>query len=535
MRVEQMSIEQKVGQILMFGYQTMDIPDEMKAWIKQHQIGNVILFSRNISTPEENFERMRVLQGWAREAKHAYPLFIATDQENGVVTRLQKGATRFPGAMALGATGKPENAKLIYQATGEELRASGISINFAPTIDVNLNPLNPVIGVRSFGEAPEYVARFGKAAVHGLLTSGVVPAVKHFPGHGDTSTDSHDEIPVLRHDRKRLMDAELVPFQSCIESGVPMVMVGHISLPLIDESGSPASISAELVMGILRQTLGFQGVAVTDCLEMAAIAGSIGVPEAAVRAIQAGIDLVLVSHTLEIQQKTHARLIQSIHRGEISLQRINEAVDRVLQLKKRFLSWEECLAAKGQTFDCKRHEKLAEEILGQAVTLVKNDDQLLPLAKNTHQLGVVFPGVTNLTMAEERLSLSETLMEPLRKYAAAQGHIFSSLDPSEGEGERIVNEIADTEIVLVFTYNAHIYKGQSRFVGKLKQSGKKVIAVALRNPYDLTELPEVDVFLAVYDHGEKAIELIADILFGERPAFGQLPVSICFNRHSKTE
>lgn len=535
MRAEQMSIEQKVGQILMIGYQTMDIPDEMEAWIKQHQIGNVILFSRNISTPEETFERMRVLQGWAREAKQAYPLFIATDQENGVVTRLQKGATRFPGAMALGATGNPDNARLIYQATGDELRASGISVNFAPTIDVNLNPLNPVIGVRSFGEDPEIVARFGKAAVRGLLTSGVVPAVKHFPGHGDTSTDSHDEIPVLRHDRKRLMDAELVPFQSCIESGVPMVMVGHISLPLIDESGSPASISAELVTGILRQTLGFQGVAITDCLEMTAIAGSIGVPEAAVRAVQAGIDLVLVSHTLDVQQKTHARLIQAIHRGEISLQRLNEAVDRVIQLKKRFLSWEECLAVKGPSFDHNRHAIIAEEILAQAVTMVKNEDQLLPLSKNTHQLGVVFPGVTNLTLAEDGVPLSDSLVEPLRKYGAVKGHFLSSLDPSKKEVERITGEVAETEIVLVFTYNAHVYKGQALVARKLKQSGKKVVAVALRNPYDLTEFPEVDAYLAAYDHGQKAIGLIADVLFGEREAVGQLPVSICFNCHSKTE
>ncbi|MGG4495986.1 glycoside hydrolase family 3 N-terminal domain-containing protein [Brevibacillus reuszeri] len=526
MRAEQMSVEQKVGQILMIGYQTMDIPAEMEAWIKQHQIGNVILFSRNISTPEETYERMRVLQVWAREAEQPYPLFIATDQENGVVTRLQKGATRFPGAMAIAATGTPDNARHVYQATGEELRASGISVNFAPTIDVNLNPLNPVIGVRSFGEAPEYVAQFGKAAVQGLLCSGVVPAVKHFPGHGDTSTDSHEEMPVLRHERRRLMEAELVPFQHCIKAGVPMVMIGHISLPLIDASGSPASTSTEIVTGILRDTLGFQGVAITDCLEMSAIAGSIGVPEAAVRAIQAGIDMVLVSHSQDIQQKTWARLMQAIQHGEISLQRVNEAVARVAQLKKRFLSWEGCLAAKGASFDRERHEKMAEDILSQAVTLVKNENQLLPLAKNTHPLGVVFPGVTNLTSAEEKLSLSDKLVEPLRKYGQVNGYFLSSLDPSESEVERIATEVADSNIVVVFTYNAHIYKGQALCVRKLKQLGKKVVAVALRNPYDLTAFPEVDAFLAGYDHGKKAIEVIIDVLFGERQAVGKLPVTV---------
>ncbi|MGG1662968.1 glycoside hydrolase family 3 N-terminal domain-containing protein [Brevibacillus sp. NRS-1366] len=535
MRAEQMTVEQKVGQILMIGYQTMDIPAEMETWIRKRHIGNVILFSRNIDTPEKTFERMRVLQSWAREAKQPYPLLIGTDQENGVVTRLQRGATRFPGAMALGATGNPKHAKRIYQATGEELRSAGISINFAPTIDVNLNPLNPVIGVRSFGEDPECVSRFGEAAVQGLLASNVIPAVKHFPGHGDTSTDSHEAIPVLRHDLKRLTDAELVPFRRCIEAGVPMVMVGHISLPMIDESGSAASTSTEMVTEILRNSLRFEGVAITDCMEMAAIANSIGVPEAAVLAIQAGIDMVLISHTQDVQKKTHARLLEAIHRKEISLNRVNEAVARVVQLKKRFLSWESCLAEKGPSFDRDSHEKMAEETLSQAVTLVKNENQLLPIAKSIRQLGVVLPGVTTLTLAEDDQSLSEDLLAPLQKYCAVNGQILSSLDPLQSEVERIVTEVAKTEIVIVFTYNAHIYKGQALLVQRLKQSGKKVVAVALRNPYDLMEFPEVDTYLAVYDHGKKAIERIADVLFGKCQAVGQLPVSIRYNRHSKTE
>ncbi|EJL31926.1 glycoside hydrolase family 3 protein [Brevibacillus sp. BC25] len=526
MQAELMTVEQKVGQLLMIGYPTLDIPEEMEAWIKQKQIGNVILFSRNIGTPEETYQRVQKLQSWAYESLHPYPLLIGTDQENGVVSRLQKGATRFPGAMALGATGNLDQAKRIYQATGEELRAAGISVNFAPTVDVNNNADNPVIGVRSFGEAPEQVARFGEAAIQGLLASGVIPSIKHFPGHGDTSIDSHEAVPVLGHDRTRLDQVELVPFQRSIAAGVPMVMVGHISLPSMDESGSPATYSKEIVTGILRESLGFDGVAITDCMEMAAIAGTIGVPEAAVRCVQAGIDLVLVSHTHEVQQKTYERLVAAIHSGELSDAWVNEAVNRVLQLKKRFLSWEHCLRATGPSFDRVQHADMARSALAQAITLVKNEHQLLPLQRSTQPLGVIFPGISNLTLAEDGQAASGDLVAPLRKYREVEYHMMSTLNPTEDEGEMVANVMSSMEQIVVFTYNAHIFKGQSLLVNRLVQQGKKVVAVALRNPYDLLVMPEVDAYLAVYDHTYHAIELVADILFGERKAAGHLPVSL---------
>lgn len=526
MRAEQMTVEQKVGQILMIGYPTMDIPIEMEAWIKQKHIGNVILFSRNIGTPEETYQHVRTLQSWAYEAEQPYPLLIGTDQENGVVTRLQKGATRFPGAMALGATGNLEQATRIYAATGKELRAAGISVNFAPTVDVNNNAANPVIGVRSFGEAPEQVARFGEAAVKGMLGSGVIPVVKHFPGHGDTSTDSHEAIPVLVHDRKRLDAVELVPFARCIKAGVPMVMVGHISLPDVDASGCPATYSKEIVTGILRESLGFEGVAITDCMEMDAIQSTIGVPEAAVRSLQAGIDLVLVSHTLELQQKTYERLLAAIRNGELSEERVNEAVNRVLQLKKRFLSWEQMLQETGPAFDRTEHADLAKNALGHAVTLVRNEQQLIPLWSGTKPLGVIFPGITTLTLAEDGKADAVELVAPLRKYREVEPHILSTLNPTEQEVERVAQAMAAVEEIVVFTYNAHLFEGQSRLVNLLVEQGKKVVAVALRNPYDLMEMPQVDAYVAVYDHTYQAIELVADMLFGERNAVGHLPVSL---------
>ncbi|MFS0916705.1 glycoside hydrolase family 3 N-terminal domain-containing protein [Brevibacillus sp. 179-C 1.1 NHS] len=526
MQAEHMTVEQKVGQLLMIGYPTMDIPIEMETWIKKKQIGNVILFSRNIGTPEETYQQVRKLQSWAYESWHSYPLLIGTDQENGVVSRLQKGATRFPGAMALGATGNLDQAKRIYQATGEELRAAGVSVNFAPTVDVNNNAYNPVIGVRSFGEAPEQVARFGEAAVQGMLASGVIPSIKHFPGHGDTSTDSHEAIPVLGHDRKRLEEVELVPFRRSIAAGVPMVMVGHISLPSVDGSGSPATYSKEIVTGILRKSLGFDGVAITDCMEMAAIAGTIGVSEAAVRCVQAGIDLVLISHTHEVQQKAYDRLVEAIHSGELSEERVNEAVNRVLRLKQRFLSWETCLKERGASFDRGEHATLARDVLSQAITLVKNENQLIPFMKNSQPLGVIFPGVTNLTLAEDAQTGSVDLFASLRKYCDVEYRVHSSLDPTESEVESVASAFGSMEHIVVFTYNAHIFKGQSRLANRLVEQGKKVVAVALRNPYDLMDMQEVDAYLAVYDHTHQAIELVADILFGERKAAGHLPVSL---------
>lgn len=526
MRAKQMSVEQKVGQLLMIGYPTLEVPGEMETWIRERQIGNVILFSRNIGSVAETFRRVRTLQRWAKEAGQPHPLLIGTDQENGVVARLMRGATRFPGAMALGATGSPEWAGRVYAATGEELRAAGITVNFAPVVDVNNNPANPVIGVRSFGAEPEAVGRFGESAVQGLLASGVVAAIKHFPGHGDTSTDSHEAIPVLRHDWQRLSQVELVPFRRCIAAKAPMVMIGHVSLPTVDESGAPASISRRLVTDVLRGQLGFQGVAITDCLEMAAIANSTGVPEAAVQAIQAGVDMVLVSHTPEVQQKTYDRLAEAIRSGEIPDSRVQEAVERITGLKQRYLSWEQCLAATGPAFDRTAHERLAKEALAQAVTLVKNDQGLVPLPEQAGALGVILPGVGRLTQAEDQQAGAELLVAPLQAHRQVHAHFLSALQPPQAEIEQAVAAVAPCDTVIVFTYNAHLYSGQAQLVQQLSTRGKKVVAVALRNPYDLTAFPEVDAFLAVYDQSERALGVVADVLFGKQKAVGRLPVSM---------
>lgn len=525
MRAEQMSVEQKVGQLLMIGYQTLDVPQEMEKWIKQRQIGNVILFSRNIGSHAETFERVRTMQGWAKEAGHCCPLLIGTDQENGVVSRLQE-ATAFPGAMALGATGNPDLARQIYAATGAELRAAGIGVNFAPVIDVNNNPQNPVIGVRSFGADPAAVGQFGEAAMHGLLASGVIPAVKHFPGHGDTHTDSHEAIPVLPHDWQRLTQVELAPFRHCIEAGTPVVMIGHVSLPTIDASGLPASISQQLVTDILRRELGFSGVAITDCLEMAAIANSTGVPEAAVLSLNAGVDMVLVSHTHEVQQQTYDRLVEAIENGEISPARADEAVNRILALKRRFLSWETYAATTPPVFDRARHERLAKEVLAQAVTVLKNERGIVPILKQAATLGVIMPRVGRVTLAEDedQQAEAELLAASLQAYSPVQCHFLQSLQPTREEVEQAFAAMAPFETVIVFTYNAHLYEGQAQLVKQLSTQGKKVIAVALRNPYDLGAFPEVDACLAVYDHRKLAIEAVADVLFGKQKPTGRLPV-----------
>ena len=294
-----MTLEEQIGQLLVVGFHGTRIPHTLRELIEHYHIGNIILFSRNIQNTHQLLELTCSLQEIAKAAGHSAPLLIMLDQENGMVRRLGLGATIFPGNMALGAIGSEQVAYDIAKATGHELRALGINMNLAPVVDVNNNPANPVIGVRSFGEDPQQVAHLAVATIKGYQAAGIISNLKHFPGHGDTSVDLHVALPTIAHTIEHLEQVELVPFKSCIQAGTDSVMIAHIYFPaLMPDKILPATVSPAVIQGLLRQQLGFDGVIVSDCMEMNAIVSTIGTAQGTVMALQAGIDLVLVSHTL---------------------------------------------------------------------------------------------------------------------------------------------------------------------------------------------------------------------------------------------
>ena len=316
----------------MIGFDGTELSQEIIAWLKEYQPGGVILFSRNLVDPRQIAELTNTIQAQAPQA----PLFIAIDQEGGRVSRLPKDFTIFPPAATVASC---HSTDITYQAaavTAQELRAVGINMNMAPVLDVNSNPSNPIIGNRAFSADPDEVGKMGVATISGLQDHGVLACGKHFPGHGDTITDSHKELPTANLSRDRLDRIELKPFRHAIAHGLRTIMSAHVQYPALDNT-APATLSPAIMTTLLRQDLGFTGLILSDDLEMQAILdhGSIG--DAAVRSLQAGVDLLLICHRLDRQTEAIESIQHALSSGELSQQSIETSLARTSELKQRFL------------------------------------------------------------------------------------------------------------------------------------------------------------------------------------------------------
>ena len=332
-KLKNMSLAEKVGQLFQVGFHSKTIDKEIEDLIKNYHIGGVIYFSRNIENLKQTSSLSKNLQELALNSGAGIPLFISVDQEGGKVRRI-KDLTYFPANIEIGATGDKKISRKAAAVTAKELKELGINVNLAPVLDVNNNPSNPVIGSRSFGADPELVAEMGVAYIEGLQGQGVVATAKHFPGHGDTAVDSHFELPVINHDRERLDQIELYPFKRAIEAGVDSIMVAHIYFSNIEsEAGIPATLSKAVLNNLLREELNFDGVIITDDLEMGAITNFFGTAAAAVKTIEAGSDIVLISHSYDKQKQAIEAVIAAVENGRISEKRIEESLKRIIKLK----------------------------------------------------------------------------------------------------------------------------------------------------------------------------------------------------------
>jgi len=327
---------QKAGQRLMVGFQGHEASADVKSMIRDYGAGSVILFARNVASPEQVADLVRELQATARAAGHDLPLLVAVDQEGGRVARLRAPWTEWPPLRALGRGGSDEMARKMGEALATELRACGIRLDFAPVVDVDTNPKNPVIGDRSFGADPDLVGRLGAAMIRGLQAGGVAACAKHFPGHGDTDVDSHLDLPAVEHSRARLEEVELPPFRRAIEAGVASIMTAHVLVRALDEQ-VPATLSPRVVDELLRRELKYDGVIVSDDLEMKAVAKRWAPGPLAVLAAKAGCDLLPVCATHDMQVESLEGLVKAVESGEISWKAMDEACARVRRLKERFL------------------------------------------------------------------------------------------------------------------------------------------------------------------------------------------------------
>ncbi|MFD0958333.1 glycoside hydrolase family 3 protein [Paenibacillus chungangensis] len=518
--LEQWSLKEKVGQLFVFGFHGHEPENAIAELIAEYGVGGTIYFTRNVKDARQVHELSMKLQQLAHQAGRP-PLFIAIDQEGGMVARLVDGVTLMPGNMALGATGTAEAAYETAKICGKELRKLGITMNYAPCIDVNNNPDNPVINVRSYSDRADVVAELGSAAVKGYQSEGVAATVKHFPGHGDTSVDSHHALPVLPHSMERLEAVELLPFRAAAAAGADLVMTAHVCLPAIDLSGVPATLSKPVLTGLLREQLGYEGVVVTDCLEMSAIDEHYGPGQGAVKAIAAGADMVLVSHTIGKQRAALEAVVAAVESGELSEGRIDEALHRIMRLKEKLrlhqpiAPWEEVKASIGT----KEHRAVAAKWSESSVTVVKNEGALLPLKREERTL-VLWPDIVPVSVADEMLAGDGTLGGFLAQYGA---NVVERSMSDEGA-------LADAEQfgqIVVVTYDASKHELEREMArATVKLAGDRVVAVSVRNPLDLLLYPEAKAYVTVYECRPLALSSAAKVLLGDLKPTGKLPLEL---------
>lgn len=517
-------IEKAIGELFVIGFDGKVIPESIKRLIHNYHIGGIILFTRNLGSPEEVLALTASLQKEARDAGYERPLLICVDQENGTVRRLGEGTTIFPGGMTIGASDSEENAYQIGYASGKELRALGINWNLAPVVDVNVNPDNPVIGVRSYGESPERVTRLAKSAVKGMQDAGVVTTLKHFPGHGDTKVDSHLALPVIPHSIERLEEIELRPFRECLESDV--IMSAHIYFPALEpEADKPATLSKAVMTGLLREKLGYTGLITTDCMEMNAISETIGTEKGVVAALQAGVDLAMVSHTLQRQVGALKEVKLAVESGELSKESILASAKRIRRIKDTYINWNNTIIDSSASVPSfvggNDHFKLAKEAYGLGVTMVYNHGKI-PVDSSSNIM-VVTPAEGVQSAAEDPSHTTVRLYDAVRAYQPHAKNITLTEDWTENE--QMEHWKKYDAVVFGVQYLAQ-QPVQQMLLETLAANDIPVIAVVMKSPYDVALLPELQACICTYEVSYPALEVAMGAVFGKEEILGGLPVTI---------
>lgn len=497
--ISKMTIAEKVGQLVQVGFTGVELNSEITDLINNYHIGGIIYFRRNLKSQAQVKDLSEKLQQLA--LRKSPPLFIAVDEEGGTVVRLSDGV-HFPGAMALGATKDLKLIEQVAQAKGQELKAVGINFNLAPVLDVNNNDANPVIGVRAFSDKPQEVAKFGVAFMRGLQKAGIISCGKHFPGHGDTALDSHDIMPVIKHDLPHLRIGELIPFKAAIAQGLDSIMTAHIYFKaLAEEKNLPATLSQSILTGLLRNEMNFKGLIITDCMEMKAISGNFDLTAASVKAILAGSDQILISHTYSEQKKALTAIKNAVLQGQISEKRIDESLKRILNLKVQRIGTK-LKSNYTPEYSRQNSEKLAKIVAEKGISAVGNYQKLLPWPKDKEINLIEFANQKRTAVesqADETTLLAEKLMQ--------KGYQITQV----GSGKVVVLK------------NASFDSAQQKFITNLKE---KVLFLIMGNPYDLKLLSPDAIALICYDHSPYSIDALISGITGEIAINNQLSIEL---------
>jgi len=514
---------------LMLAFEGLDLPSDIAERLATSPAAGVTLFRfSNVADPGQIRSLTAAIQAAAarrRDAATKLPLLIAADQECGQLIGLGEGTTPFAGNMALGATGDPVLAERVWRAMGLELRALGVTVDYGPVCDLATNPANPAIGIRSFGDDPGAVGELVAAAVRGLQSAGVAAALKHFPGIGDVAADSHYELPLLPADREAFDARELVPFRAGIAAGARLVMSAHLAVPaLTGDPELPSTLAPAVMDGLLRGELGFEGVSITDALDMRALTQGSNQILDVLAALRAGVDLLLTAPDPEARGRIEAGLRHAAARGLIDVASACASAGRVRALREWLAGFDQPeLAVVGSV----AHAALADELAAQALTLVRDDDCLVPMAlQPSDRIAAIMPTPTDQTPADTSSTVKAGLAAALRVHHPAVDEIVVDHAPSADQIAAIREHVRDHALIVVGTTAALAERGQAALVEGLLAAGPPVVTVALRTPFDLAAYPQSRVHVSSYGLLPPSLEALGAALFGRAGFPGRLPAAI---------
>ena len=514
--VKTYTIGEKISQLLMISADTGNI-DKTSEAVKncvggiQLQWGSYALKdTRNIT---DNLQKL------ARRNKCKIPLFIAVDYEGGsVYAPTTLGLLELPTNIMMGAADDEALAASLAYLAGKELKRAGINMAFGPVLDVNTNPENPIIGIRAIGDNPALVSKIGKALINGLKASEIISVGKHFPGHGATVSDSHKTLPVLKISSQELNKTHLAPFRMAIETEIPAIMTAHILYRAMDKK-YPATLSKTLIDELLRKILNFKGMIITDSMDMKAITSKQGIPKAAVRALAAGADYILIGKG--DFDKTKAEILKALKTGKLKEKRINDAFDRIISCKKKYNLFKK--QKNTSPFD-KAYVEVSRALSEKAVTLVRNNDDLLPLKKYQYRDKIAIILFSPHRFDISSLAFYKTLY---RRGLNVKQYKFD-IKPDARDLKKIKDYIEKADIIILggFQWAAKQNKNQLKIIKSALKTGKPTILISQMSPYDISNFKNAATVIATYGITETTMSAAAKIIIGELSPEGKLPVKI---------
>ncbi len=526
-KLSSMTLREKIAQMIISnsdGYALDESSAEfqrIKNLIISEKIGGLIFFKGNSLQEAELINKFQSIS--------ETPLLISADFERGTKMRLEDGSL-FPSNMALGATRNPELAYLMGLQIAKECKAIGVGQNYAPVADVNNNSLNPIINVRSYGEDPELVSVMANNLIKGLQDGNIIATAKHFPGHGDTDIDSHSDLPVLNFSRERLDNLELIPFKSAIKNNVMSVMIAHLSLPSLDnEANVPASLSKNIIDGLLINEMKFKGLVVTDALNMAGVVKHFSAEEVALRCVNAGVDLILMPQG---ESKSISAIEQAVNGGSITEERINTSVRKILNAKYWLKLNENKLTdlnSVSSIVNSDDAKKLSRRIADESLTLVKNSNNFVPFVNSASQSCLLL----SLNNGNEKAN-SDYFLAKFSENNKFSSTSYYDLTGDINNSEEILQDAEKYDVIIIPIYakvkiktgTVGLPESQLSLINSIVSKGKKVLVISFGNPYLIQGFPDVDAYICAYADAESSIEASVDSFYGTIKFKGKLPVTI---------